>query len=266
MNTTGIPVQDAIQRVLEDTEGLPAFLAGSAPAAEAHGLDHSYSDIDLFVPNEGMYFVLIQHLLNNNYEITDDRFIKMWRRHKNYGFNAWHTNSMRLHDSSTLTEVNVIYKRVEGHETTRLSQVLESFDFGLLGVGYETETGTYRDMRSYLFPNQPNHTQLPLMEYRADTVGKGFMSQHIMLRTAGRYARYINYGFDLSLVKPQLINGYLGFASYKLNRTKDDDITLGRIAEALAFHIEHDEIDKLVEFEAGLPKADGLDDIFDSLE
>jgi hypothetical protein len=173
---------------------------------------------------------------------------------------------MKLLDDTTGTEVNVIYKRVDGHETTRLSQVLESFDFGLLGVGYETETGQFRDMRSYLFPDAKDLDVLPMMDYRATTVGKGYMSQHIMLRTPGRYARYVQYGYDLSLVKPTLVEGYLAYHAYKADRTKDEDLTLGQIALALAHHLDTDNLSELIQFEKSLPMADGLDAIMSTLE
>ena len=198
MATTGIPAKDAVAKVLRDTTALPAFLTGSAVAAETYDLQQSYSDIDLFVPNEGSYFAVVTKLLCSGYRIENDRFERMWDRHVNIGFNKWHTNSMKLIDNATGTEVNVIYKLVEGHQTTQLSQVIESFDFGLLGVGYETKTGTFRDMRGYLFPGLDPNGPLPMIGYRSGTVGKGLMSQFIMQRTPGRYARYIEYGHDLS--------------------------------------------------------------------
>jgi hypothetical protein len=269
VNTTGIPARDAVDKVLIDVAGLPAFLAGSSAAAVAHDLQHSYTDIDLFVPKEGVYFALVQHLLSNGYEIEGDRFERMWQRHLNYGFNAWHTNSMKLIDSTFGTEVNVIYKRVERHETTQLSQVIESFDFGLLGVGYETATKTYRDMRSYLFPHikgADSGAPLPMMGYRGDTVGKGFMSSHIMMRTPGRYARYVGYGYDLSLVKPILVDGYNSYADYKDNRTKDEDRALATISRTLAGHIEYDMLEEILTWEKSIPMADGLDDILEALE
>lgn len=266
MNTTGIPAKDAVEKVLKDVTGLPAFLAGSSVAAAVTGKDHAYTDVDLFVPKEGAYFAMVQHLLNNGYMIGSDRFERMWLRHLTMGFNAWHTNSMKLLDQLTGLEVNVIYKRVDGHETTQLSQVIESFDFGVLGVGYETQTSTFRDMRSYLFPDAKDLEVLPMMRYREDTVGKGYMSQHIMMRTPGRYARYAEYGYDMSLIKPSLVNGLNVFALYKLDRTKPEDQVLGNIAMALAKHVEHDMFDELKEFERDLPKADGLDDIMASLE
>ena len=253
--------------MLADTRGMPAYLAGSSVAAEQYGKPHAYTDVDLFVPNQGSYFALVSHLLSNGYELESDRFARMWARHLEYGFKAWHTNSMKLLDKLLGTEVNVIYKRVDGHETTRLSQVLESFDFGLLGVGYETETGRFKDMRSYLFPGRPVDGPLPMMDYRADTVGKGYMSQHIMMRTPGRYARYAHtYGYDLRLVQPTLVAGYQCFADYKLARSKPEDIALGQIADTLGQHIEHNMFAELLEFEKKLVTADGLDDIMEALE
>lgn len=266
MNTTGIPAKDAVDKVLHDTAGLPAFLTGSSVAAVVHGFDNAYSDIDLFVPNEGLYFTLVTHLLNNGYVVSDDRFERMWDRHKRFGFNHWHTNSMRLLDAATGTEVNVIYKRVDGHETTQLSQVIESFDFGLLGVGYETETSRFRDMRSYLFPDHNPDGPLPMMEYRAVTVGKGFMSKHVMLRTSGRYARYSRYGYDLSEVKPTLVSGYANYALFKANRTSDEDITLGQLAAGVGQAIENDDIDQLLALEQAIPKMDALDELLAALE
>lgn len=266
MATTGIHAKDAVAKVLRDTTALPAFLTGSAVAAETYDLQQSYSDIDLFVPNEGAYFAVVTKLLCSGYRIENDRFERMWDRHVNIGFNKWHTNSMKLLDEVTGTEVNVIYKRVDGHETTQLSQVLESFDFGILGVGYETDTGVFRDLRQYLFPDATDLNVLPMMGYRADNVGQGLMSQHTMLRMPGRYARYSRYGYDLSLVQPTLVRGYLNYAAYKEDRTKPEDQTLAQIAKALAFNIESNMLDELLSFEKQLPMQDGLDDILASIE
>ena len=98
-------------------------------------------------------------------------------------------------------------------------------------------------------------------------LAQGLMSQHIILRTPGRYARYADeYGYDLSLVKPVLVDGYLKYHEYKSNRSKPEDQALGKIALALSQHMEFDEFDELRTFEADLPKADGLDQVLASLE
>lgn len=265
MAINGILASAAVAQVLNDTAGLPAFLAGSSAAAVQSGNEHAYTDVDIFVPKPGVYFALVTRLQERGWKIEGDRFSRMYERHLAMGFNGWHTNSMKLLNSDD-TEVNVIYKKVDGHETTMLSQVIESFDFGLLGVGYETETSTFRDMRSYLFPGYDINGPLPMMEYRQETVGRGLMSQHIMLRTAGRYARYARYGYDMSLIKPLLVKGYYAYSTYKTNRTKPEDATLADIALGLAQYIELDQLDALETFEKTLPMTDGLDDIFARME
>lgn len=273
-NTTGIPAELAVEKVLEDLKGFRAFLTGSAAAAVAHDKPLAYTDIDVFTPNQGVYYTAIQRLKDVGYTVANERFELMWDRQMNIGFNRWHTNSMKLLDDLTGTEVNIIYKLVDGHETTTLAQVIESFDFGLLGMGYNLKSGNYHDMRSYLFPGFAKLGQdtgwgipLPLLEYRQGQLSKGLMSQHIMLRTPGRYTRYADeYGYDLSLVKPVLVDGYLKYHEYKSNRSKPEDQALGQIALALSQHMEFDEFNELRKFEADLPKADGLDQVLASLE
>lgn len=266
--TATLPASDAISIILRDTHGLIAYLAGSSVAAAASGKQFSYSDVDLFTPNQGSYFALVSHLLNNSYELWDSASERLWDRHQRFGFNNWHTNSLRLRHQLSGTEVNTIYKKVDGHETTRLSQVLESFDFGLLATGYETENGRYHDMRPYFFGQRTDvNGPLPMLPYRQDSISQGFMSQHVMLRTAGRYARYAHtYGYDLSRVKPTMVQGYEQYHAYKARRTKPDDLVLADIALALHEHIANDEFDRLLEFEASLPTLDGVDQILASLE
>lgn len=268
MSSTGIPACEAVAKVLDDTRGLPAYLAGSAVAACVYDKPHAYTDVDLFVPNQIPYAATIQRLLCSGYVIEDDKFAKGWARQLKFGIGKWHTNSMKLIDTATGTEVNVIYKLVDGHQTTKLSQVLESFDFGLLAVGHESETGRFHDMRTYFFGRGADDGRpLPLLPYREDHLRLGYMSSHVMQRTPGRYARYAaTYGYDLSLVKPVLVEGYANYASYKGNRSKPEDLALGRIAEALGQHIEYDEFDELLAFEEALPKADSIDQILASLE
>ena len=258
----------SIDQVLDDLAGMPAFLAGSSVAGLLNYRPYAYTDIDVFVPNKGAYFACVQRLLGEGYSLESDKFEKMWRRHLNYGFNQWKTNSMKVTNESTGIEVNIIYKKVEGHETTQLSQVLESFDFGLLAVGFEAATRRFHDMRTYFFgPGADDGRPLPFLPYREDGISQGFMSQHIMLRMPGRYARYAHtYGYDLSLVKPVMLQGYAAYAAYKLNRSKAEDIQLGQIATALGAHIELDQFDELLQFEKTLPAADGLDMIMAGLE
>ena len=59
---------------------------------------------------------------------------------------------MKLLDPYTNRAINLVYKLVNGVPANSLAGVLESFDFGLLAQGYDLSTGTFRDMRGYLFP------------------------------------------------------------------------------------------------------------------
>lgn len=266
-NSTGIPANVAIDLVLNDTKNLPGFLAGSSCSARYYDRLDAYSDIDIFTPNPGSYFSMIERLLNRGYRLMDDKFEKQYRRQMRYGFNHWHTNSMKLLHTTTNLEVNIIYKLVDGHETTKLTDVIQSFDWGLLSVlGYETYSGQSHSLAEYLFPNDDPRGPLPMIDYRREAFEQGLMSQYIMQRTPGRYARYIKYGYDLSKVRPVLVQGYRIYADYKSNRSKEEDQLLGEIALALSNCIEDEAIDDLLDFEKQLPLLDSVEQILQSLE
>ena len=131
------------------TRGEPVFLAGSRVAAQDYDKLDCFSDLDVFAPTEQVLMTTTQLLLCCGYTM-DDRFTRVWHRWKRYGFNGWKTNSMRLYSRSDV-ETNVVFKIADHHATTTLAQVLESFDFGLLAVGYDLEQGVRRDLRPYLF-------------------------------------------------------------------------------------------------------------------
>lgn len=242
----------------------PVFVAGSCVAAQAHGLVDGYSDLDVFVPTEQVLVSTIQTLLNHGY-VMDDRFSRVWERWLRYGFKGWHTNSMKMENLSGL-EVNVVYKIVDGHPTTSLAQVLESFDFGLLGMGYDMESGTYRDMRPYLFPGYDLDGPLPLMPGKRNAWRSGFISQYNGLREAGRYAKYHTYGYDLSSVSADLVTGYRMVSAYHRQSFDEDKQLLADIYEALASRIEADEIDELAESYKTLDFKDSLELILEALE
>ena len=243
--------------------GEPVFLAGSLVAAETYGLD-SYHDVDLFCPTSQVLIATGQKLLDNGFKL-DDRFDRVWHRWLRYGFKTWHTNSLRMHDSNG-TEFNLVYKLTDGHPTTSLGQVIESFDFGLLATGYDLEPNIKRDMRGYLFAGHSPHGPLPMMPNKRDNWRNGFISQYNGLREAGRYAKYHGYGYDMSLVKDDLVTGYWEAASYLGNRFEEDKQQLGKIYEAIALKIEDDCIDELSEAYATLDFNDTLDKIMDALE
>lgn len=255
---------DIIADVRTLLTGEPVFLAGSLVAEDVHGLTDAHSDVDLFCPTGEVLISTTRMLLDQGYTL-DDRFERVWARWLRYGFKSWHTNSLRLM-SPTGIETNMVYKKNNGHPTTSLSQVLESFDFGLLAVGYELESGEFRDLRSYLFPDHDPAGPLPLMPDKRSNWRRGFISQYNGLREAGRYAKYTVYGYDMSLVKDDLVTGYWAAAKYFADAFDEEKQQLGKIYEAIAEHIEDDNIDELSAASKIINYKDSLDQIMEALE
>lgn len=262
---TSLTPYEVIDRLLKQLHGTPAFIAGSCVAAEAHG-HPSFHDIDVFVPSQGVLFTTIQQLLDQGYYL-DERFDRVWYRWLRYGLKGWHTNSMRLFSMDNV-ETNVVYKLIDGHPTTSLAQVLESFDFGLLGVGYDIEEGQYRDMRPYLFPGYDPQVggPLPLMPNKRGNWRNGFISRYNGLRQAARLAKYYGYGYDMSLVMDDLVQGYRMAALYHTSQFDEDKQLLGEIYTVLADRIEAGELEELEQAYATLDFNDELDVIMDKLE
>jgi len=244
--------------------GEPVYLTGSLVAEEAYGKSNAHSDVDLFVPTQHQLIATGQKLLCQGYTL-DDRFSRVWARWLKYGMKGWHTNSLRLFSPSGV-ETNLIYKLVDGHATTSLAQVIESFDFGLLAEGYDLETNVYRDMRSFLFPGMDPNGPLPLMPNKRESWRNGFISQYNGLREAGRYVKYLEYGYDLSLVKDDLITGYEAAACYLTTAFKPEKQMLGRIYDAIGQHIQLDNISELNLAAKQIDYNDPLDVIMEALE
>jgi hypothetical protein len=167
-------------------------------------------------------------------------------------------------------EWNLVYKLADGHPTTSLAQVIESFDFGLLGTGYDVEHGMRRDLRPYLFPDihgaDSIGVPLPMMPNKRDNWRNGFISQYNGLRECGRYAKYLEYGYDLSLVKDDLSTGYWSAASYLSTTFDAEKQQLGKIYEAIAQHIDLDNVQQLTEASKQIDYKDSLDVIMEALE
>lgn len=257
-------VADVLQRV----KGEPVYFAGSLVAAETYGLS-GYHDVDLFCPTPQVFISLGTKLLGQGFK-ADDRMERAWHRWMRYGFKSWHTNSFKLEDPMGI-EWNLVYKLTDGHPTTSLAQVLESFDFGLLGTGYDVELGVRRDLRPYLFPNVDRDDilggcGLPMMPNKRDNWRNGFISQYNGLRECGRYAKYHDYGYDLSLVKDDLSTGYWQASSYFSTAFEPEKQQLGKIYEVIAQHIDLDNIDQLRAAAAKIDYKDSLDLIMEALE
>jgi len=266
MSSTPAPIAatNAIDQILHDLKGFNGFLTGSTVAAQDHNLQFAWSDIDVFMPTSHTLVAAVQHLLSVGYKL-DDRFSRVWVRWLRYGFKSWHTNSMRLHSPGGV-ETNLIYKLTEGHAATSLAEVIESFDFGLLCTGYETETGAYRDMQSYLFPGTAKGQALPMMPNKRANWRDGFISDYNGLREFGRYAKYHGYGYDMSLVKDDMAEGYRAASLYLSDHFDEDKQARGQIYETIADKIEDDRIDELVKATKQIDYKDSLDAIMEALE
>jgi hypothetical protein len=245
--------------------GDPAFLAGSLVAEEAYGMASAHDDVDLFVPNAYALMTLGQKLQCNGFTLAD-RFDRVWARWMKYGMGSWHTNSLKLIHPNGVTEYNLVYKLVGKKPVTSLAEVIESFDFGLLAVGYDLANNEFRDMRSFLFPNHAPGGALPLMPNKREDWRGGFISRYNGLREAGRYAKYIGYGYDLSLVRDDLVVGYTAASDYLSTHFDKDKQLLGQIYDTIVKHIEHDMIDELNIFAKKVDFNDELDVIMEALE
>lgn len=270
MNTTGIKALDAVNLVVAQAKGLRCYLTGSAAASAAKelagiaGFEDCYSDVDLFVGSENEWVRSIQFLIDHGYTFGE-RMEMLWYRVLHYGTKGWHTNSMRLINPEGV-EVNLIYKTVARHPTNSLSQVLETFDFGLLALGWETEDGTFRDARPYQFPGLDAEGPLPLLPWRAEAFRQGHFREHQGLRTFGRAARYFgDYGYDGSLVVNDLVEGYMNAAEYYENRMEQEKIQLGAIYRKAGFLLEDQDWVKLKEASDLLPRMNTLDEIYELL-
>ena len=263
-----IDAQSAIGEVSVVVAGLPAYIAGSsAAAAQPHAPSATaYDDIDIFYASDSGIIAGVQRLINAGFKV-DDRHQRVWARWLKMGMGKWHTHSLKLHSTTQPSmEVNCIFKLVDGHPTTSAAQVIESFDFGLLSHAFDLELMIWRDMRSYLFPAHQPDGPLPLLPLRREAWENGFISQYQGLREVGRYAKYIDYGWDLSLVKPSLIEGYWNIASYMRDRGDAEKIQLAEIYESIAMLMEDDDIDKLRAAGKEILFEDDLDRVMQALE
>ena len=256
---------ELIGSVAQQLTALPACIAGSAVAAELHGLPlGQFADVDVFCYSDAAMLAGAMRLMQAGFEL-EDRHSRVWHRWIKYGVSGWHTNSLKLMTGDGV-ELNLIYKKVNRHPLTSLAAVLESFDFGLLAAGYDLELGTHHDMRTYLFPDLDPEGPLPLMPQRRDAWRGGYISQYQGMRELGRYAKYIRYGYDMSLVQDDLVTGYMNAAAYLSNRTEPEKQLLSRIYYTAAEKVKANDLKDLEEFADLIVTTDQLDVLMDELE
>ena len=265
MTTIQITPTEAIDAVKAELTGLPACIAGSAVAAQVYGLDfNTASDVDVFCYSEQALISGVQRMLGAGFTLND-RFARAWHRWLKWGTHGWHTNSMKLHGPNDL-EVNLVYKLTGRHPVRSLAEVIESFDFGLLAVGFDLEEMQQQDMRSYLYPDFDLNGPLPLMPKKRKDWRAGFISQYNGTRQVGRYGKYALYGHDLAFVKDDLVTGYWAAALNLRDRGDADKLLLAQIYEAIAAKIENDDYAECAEAGCQILQLDALDQIMEALE
>ena len=128
----------------------------------------------------------------------------------------------------------------------------------------------FGDLRPFLFPQEmatyTSGEPLPMMPNKRENWRRGFISQYNGIRESGRYAKYHQYGHDMSLVKDDLLTGYREAELYNGSHFDKDKQQLALIYGAIADHIEADNIDHLIEANKKIEYKDALDLIMEALE
>lgn len=260
-----LSARELIGLVKPPLTGLPACIAGSSVAAEAHGLPlGKFADVDVFCFSQEAMICGVTRMMTEGFEI-EPRHARVWHRWIQKGMSNWHTNSIKMLNTEGV-EVNVVYKKLNRHPLVTMSAVLESFDFGLLGVGYDLERGTFQDLRSYLFPGMNVNGPLPFMpQRRADWRG-GFISEYQGIRELGRYVKYHDYGYDMSAIKDDLITGYQNASLYLATRDEPEKKFLSTVYWTAAAKLHAHDLKDIREYASLIAQADALDAMMDELE
>jgi hypothetical protein len=172
---------------------------------------------------------------------------------------------MKLEGPNGLT-VDAVYKVVKGKPLTSLAQVLESFDFGLLAVGWTCVDKRRRSMYEFMFPGMDPAGPLPMNPLKERNWVQGYFSRHVGMREAVRYTRYHLRGYDMSLVKGPLARGYAAGAEYFLQGVDEDARWLSAFYAATAEAILSDDFDQMLEFGEALKQKTPLQEIMEGLE
>ena len=257
-----------LQRVADRLGQLPACLAGSGPAFEYYDLDMpSRSDIDVFCFTQEAVMAGAERLLADPAFQLGDRAERVYARWLKYGMGTWHTNSLKLVDTSTSREVNLVYKTVGKHPAASASQVIETFDWGLLHSTWDLSGSVpqRRSAQEFLFPDTLPEDPLPLMPSRREDWLQGFMSQYQALRAPERYVKYHAYGFDMSLVREDLTMAYTNAAFYLTQHPDEDRQKLGQICARLAVCFDTSALTEMEQAVRLIPSMDSLDEILGEL-
>lgn len=249
---------EAVGLVRQDLAGTYTMLAGSAVAAEFYDKPAQYDDLDVFCPTAEQAVSVIQFYLDKG-AVMEPRNHRAWQRWRKWGVGNWQTNSIKL-ELLHGVELNIIFKRERGNAVRTLHEVLGGFDFGHLAMGYDMRTDTFRNMQSYFYGEGVDpHAPLEMMPDRRDDWVEGFMSDWSGPRQGYRYGKHVQYTYDLSAVKPDMIRGYVAAAEYHGGKDTHRNQLLAEIYEAQAEKVRDDRIDELVDAYQEIEFEDSLD-------
>lgn len=253
---------EAIDTVASVAGVLPATIVGSVPALEYYNKPlSSFADVDIFCYSMEALMTGASRFLANGFEL-EDRHKRLYDRWLRYGLNKWHTNSLYLYHPGIDLHVNLVFKKQGGKPLSLMSQVIESFDYGVLHSGHCLLTGTRRSMREFLFPGSTAGEALPMISPRREDWRQGFISEYQGLRNLDRYVRYCDYGFDMSRVRDDLIVAYQQAAVLTEQRGVD---TLAEIWDVSSQLIAANDYQRLKEAAQAVPTSDGLDQVLEAL-
>lgn len=261
------PLFQLMDDVRVQLHGYPAVLTGSSVALRTYGLKPSpITDLDVFTYTGEALMAAAAVLLQSPAFTLDERNRALHWRWMRYGLKGWHTQSLKLSHVSG-HEVNLVFKTLGNRPTASALQVIETFDYGFLAQGYDLslETGQLTDLRTAFFPGQ-DLNQLPLLPLRGQSWVKGLFMEHQGLKALSRYTRYAGYGFDMELVRQQLMQGYIQAAAFYQTSANVDKQRLGLIYETTATLLRQNDLAQLEAAGKAVPKKDQLEELLDTLQ
>ena len=258
-------------------EGAPAVLVGSSVAIAAYGLTGTGNDLDIFVSNEFAFGSLTAKAVSYGFVMADDRDAKMVRRWQRNGIGSFHTNTTHL-TSPEGVDVNITFKKAHGRALSTVSDVVESFDFGHLAMGFDLELGTFHDYREVLFTDYLRKqgktfgdlTALPFLPHKEEAWQQGLISHYSAIRQFARYVKHYDYGFHLTEVTETMVKGYNIAADYWGGRDGSDSQKEEYRLKAGIYRLiankmkAHDIVDMRASV-AHIDFTDPLDAVYDSL-
>ncbi len=244
----------AAVEVLSHLRGRPGFLVGSAVAAQVYGKPHAYSDVDVFFPHPGALISTGQFMLDHG-AVLDEQEQRKWNRWLLMGMGDWHTNSIRMELLSGI-EVNLVYKVVGKRPLTSLMQVLESFDFGYVAMGYDLERGTFHDGRSFWFGTGYDPEHLGFLPHREWQWLNATIGRFTGVRQPQRWAKFADRGYDMHPSRDVLARGLRITAAHYQGKDDPEYREYAPLYVAIADMVEDYDIPGLMDLYSDLQPHD----------